>query len=83
MGSKEIKTIKPSLAEIQEIWGEECTHIKEENNIYYGIMRMAFTVGIAVDLDRHAYGGRFCFNTLQDALSFYHDWDFKNSPYCW
>ena len=82
MGSEEIeiKTIKPSLAEIQEIWGSECLHIKEVDGIYYGIMRMMFTVGIAVGLGYYSYGGRFCFNTLQDALAFYNDWDFKTRP---
>ena len=71
---------KLTLSDIESIWGDDCTYIQEVDGIYYGIMRMMFTVGIAVGLDRGVYGGRFCFNTLQDALAFYDTWDFKTRP---
>ena len=71
---------KLTLHDIERIWGEDCKLIKESDGIYFGVMRMAFTVGIAVGLGHGMYGGRFCFNTLQDALAFYQNWDFKTRP---
>ncbi len=71
---------KLTLSDIERIWGPHVTNIKEVDGIYYGIMRMMFTVGIAVGLGHGVYGGRFCFNSLQDAIAFYHDWDFKTRP---
>ncbi len=69
-----------TLSDIERIWGKDVSNIKEVDGIYYGVMRMMFTVGIAVGLGHGVYGGRFCFNSLQDALAFYHDWDFKTRP---
>ncbi len=71
---------KLTLHDIERIWGEDASYIKEVDGIYYGVMRMMFTVGIAVGLGHGMYGGRFCFDTLQDALAFYQEWDFKTRP---
>ena len=71
---------KLTLSDIERIWGDDVSYIKENDGIYFGIMRMMFTVGIAVGLGHGVYGGRFCFATLQDALAFYQEWDFKTRP---
>ena len=69
-----------TTSDIERIWGPDVTHIKEVDGIHFGIIRMMFTVGIAVGLGEGIYGGRFCFSTLQDAIAFYQKWDFKTRP---
>ncbi len=47
---------------------------------YCGIMPMLFTVGVFHGLNAFGPTGRFCFNSLLEALAFYEHWDGSFTP---
>jgi len=40
-----------------------------------GISRFMYTVGVCYGLDETGYQGRICFDSMQNAQLFLHDWD--------
>ena len=63
------------------MWVDEVLNMRENDGVYFGILPFMFTWGVAVNFRPNGtYDGRFCFNTLQEALAFYNEWDYKTRP---
>lgn len=45
-----------------------------------GVLRFMYTHGVCIGLDETGYGGRFCFDTYQNARLFLAEWDGVTMP---
>lgn len=57
--------------------------MKTPNGRDVAIMPLMFTWAIIADIDPMGYGDRWCYHTLQDALSALRDWDGTGEPSGW
>ena len=51
-----------------------------EDGRLIGIMRMAFTTALVVNIDHVGYSGRYCYKIYADALEDFRTWDGVNDP---
>ena len=55
--------------------------VRQVNGLWCGLMRMIFTVGVFIDMDRVGpMQGRICFDTWDNASKFLKEWDGKTRP---
>ena len=47
---------------------------------YVGLRRFMYTCGVCYGLDETGYRGRFCFDSMQNARFFLHEWDGQTLP---
>ena len=51
-----------------------------EGRGYCALMRMMFTIGLFVGMDKYGYLGRYCYPDLRSALDAMREWDGMNDP---
>lgn len=62
------------------IWEDDLVCHKTVNGSVIGVQRFIFTYGILLDLNNHFYRQRYCFDSLQNAIGFYNDYDGSQVP---